>query len=99
MGGTVCVKLNNTVGPYFLIHKGVRQGDPLSPFLFNIVVECLCKMVLVAQDNNMLVDLAPEFINNGIAILQYANDTVLCFEPDIYKALNLKLLLYVFELM
>ena len=27
-GGTVCVKLNNTMGPYFMSHKGVRQGGP-----------------------------------------------------------------------
>jgi hypothetical protein len=23
-GGTVCVKLNNRMGPYFVSHKGVR---------------------------------------------------------------------------
>jgi hypothetical protein len=29
--GIVAVKINNHVGPYFQSHKGVRQGDPLSP--------------------------------------------------------------------
>jgi hypothetical protein len=29
-GGTVCVKLNNKLGPLFMSHKGVRQGDPLT---------------------------------------------------------------------
>jgi hypothetical protein len=29
-GGTVCVKLNNKLGPLFMCHKGVRQGDPLT---------------------------------------------------------------------
>jgi retron-type reverse transcriptase len=47
--GTVSVKINNTTGPYFQSAKGVRQGDPLSPFLFNVVVQCLAKMVLEAQ--------------------------------------------------
>jgi len=44
-GGIVCVKLNNVEGPYFISHKGVRQGDPLSPILFNFVADCLARMV------------------------------------------------------
>ena len=97
--GTVYVKLNNTMGPYFQSYKGVRQGDPISPFLFNIAAECLCKMVLQAQKNNLFVGLAADLVENGVAILQYADDTVLCIEHDPDKAVNLKLLLYMFELM
>lgn len=37
-GGRVAVKVNEQVGPYFPTFKGVRQGDPLSPVLFNIIV-------------------------------------------------------------
>ena len=44
-GGTVCVKINNTLGPYFVSHKGVRQGDPLSPILFNFVADRLSRMI------------------------------------------------------
>ncbi|KAM0914187.1 hypothetical protein ACQ4PT_011721 [Festuca glaucescens] len=87
------------IGPYFRSAKGVRQGDPLAPTLFNIIAEALTKMVLKAQENCLLVGLAPDLIPNGVAVLQYAGDTVLCIchEPD--KAVNLKLLLYMFELM
>ena len=34
-----------------------------------------------------------------MAILQYADDTVICFEHDKDATVNLKLLLYMFELM
>ena len=34
-----------------------------------------------------------------MAILQYADDTIICIEDDVDKAVNLKLLLYMFEMM
>ena len=74
-GGTGCVKLNNLEGPYFVSHKGVRQGDPLSPILFNFVADCLARMVRQAQINGLLCGLADNLIDKGVAILQYADDT------------------------
>ena len=40
-GGSVAVNINDEVGPYFQTKKGVRQGDPLSPILFNNVADML----------------------------------------------------------
>ena len=97
--GTVCVKMNNELGNYFQSAKGVRQGDPMSPTLFNMVAECLTKMVLSAQDNGLITGFAADIIDKGVAILQYADDTVLCIKHDPEQAVNLKLLLYLFELM
>jgi hypothetical protein len=91
MGGTVSVKINNSIGPYFTSHKGVRQGDPLSPLLFNFVADCLARMVRKAQRNNL--------VENGVAILQYADDTIVCLKDDINVARNMKLLLYLYEMM
>ena len=31
-GGSVCVKINDELGHFFQTKKGLRQGDPLSPF-------------------------------------------------------------------
>ena len=39
--GSVGIKVNDDVGHYFQTHKGLRQGDPMSPILFNIVVDML----------------------------------------------------------
>jgi hypothetical protein len=97
--GTVSVKINDKMGPYFQSAKGVRQGDPLAPFLFNMVGESLTKMVLQAQRNDLICGLAPDLVDKGVGILQYADDTVLCLTHDPEKAVNLKLLLYLFELM
>jgi hypothetical protein len=47
-GGTMSVKLNYLIGPYIESYKGVRQGDPLSPILFNFVVDGLTRMIIKA---------------------------------------------------
>jgi hypothetical protein len=77
--GTISVKMNNVCGPYFQSCKGVRQGDPLSPTLFNMAGECLTKMILNAQKNGLLVGLVPKLLENGVAVLQYADDTVFLY--------------------
>lgn len=97
--GTVCIKLNNEKGPYFQSHKGVREGDPLSPFLFNIAVDALSKMVRNSQKEKLFIGLASDLVEDGVAILQYADGTVICFEHDVSAAVNMKLLLYIFEMM
>ena len=70
VGGTVSVKLNDEVGPYFQSSKGVCQGDPFSPFLFNLAADCLTKMVIKAQQNGLFKGLVSDLIPNGVAILQ-----------------------------
>jgi hypothetical protein len=70
------------MGPYFQSAKG---GDPLSPFLFNSVVQCLTKMVVKAQSNGLVVGLAPDLIENGVAITQYTDDTILSISHDFAK--------------
>ena len=61
-GGTMCVKLNNKEDPYFVSHKGVKQGDPLSPVLFNFVADYLTRMVRHSQQNGLITGLAENII-------------------------------------
>lgn len=93
------MKLNNQLGPYFKSCKGVRQGDPLSPFLFNLAADCLSKMIHAAQRAGSITGLIPHLFEGGVVVLQYADYTILCLQHDLTKANNLKLLLYLYELM
>ena len=98
-GGTVSVKLNDKVGPYFVSSKGVRQGDPLSPILFNVAADCLARIVRKAQRANLITGLAENLIPGGVILLQYADDTIVCLQNDMTKARNMKLLLCFYEMM
>jgi hypothetical protein len=97
--GTLSVKINDSMGGYFKSRKGVRQGDPLSPLLFNLAADCLAKMVQIAQENTLIKGLIADLIPKGVAILQYADDTILCLEDDTETVRNMKLLLYIYEKM
>ena len=44
-GGSVAIKVNDGVGNYFQSKKGLRQGDSISPMLFNIVADMLAVMI------------------------------------------------------
>jgi hypothetical protein len=56
-------------------------------------------MIENAQTNGLLKGLADNLVENGVAILQYADDTILLIQDDFEGARNLKLLLYIFEVM
>jgi hypothetical protein len=47
----------------------------------------------------LITGLVLEYMENGIAILQYADDTILCIQDNKDQATNLKFLLYLYESM
>jgi retron-type reverse transcriptase len=75
--GSVAVKVNNNIGHYFQTRKGVRQGDPLSPILFNIVVDMLAVLISRAKEAEQIKGVVPHLIDEGLLVLQYADDTMI----------------------
>jgi hypothetical protein len=96
-GGNVNIKVNDQLGKYFQTRKGLRQGDPLSPILLNIVVDMLSILIARDKDDGQIEWVIPHLIQNGLSILQYMEDTVLFLSHDLPKATNMKLLLSLFE--
>ena len=85
-GGSVAVNINDEVGPYFQTKKGVRQGDPLSPILFNIVSDMLTLFINRAKAEDQLSGVVPHLIEGGLSILQYVDDTILFLDHNLEQA-------------
>jgi hypothetical protein len=49
-GGSVGIKVNDDIGHYFKTRKCLRQGDPLSPMLFNIAADMLAILIARAKE-------------------------------------------------
>jgi hypothetical protein len=88
-GGSVSIKINDDVGRYFQMLKGLRQGDPLSQMLFNIVADMLAIMIERAKVDGLIEGVVPHLVDGGLSILQYAYDTIIFMEYDFEKARNL----------
>jgi len=68
-GGSVNIKVNDDVGHFFQTKKGVRQGDPLSPILFNLVADMLATLIFWAKPNRQINGIVPHLVNDGLSIL------------------------------
>ncbi|WVZ89203.1 hypothetical protein U9M48_035635, partial [Paspalum notatum var. saurae] len=94
---SVAVNVNDDVGHYFQTKKGLQQADPLSPLLFNIMVDMLKVFISRAKLDEQLEGVIPHLVDGGLSTLQYADDTILFMDHDLVKPHNMKLLLSVFE--
>ncbi|XP_058751462.1 uncharacterized mitochondrial protein AtMg01250-like [Vicia villosa] len=91
------VLVNGSPMKEFMVEKGLRQGDPISPFLFVIVAEGLKALVGRAVVNGDFVG----FNVNGkcfIDILQFADDTLLIGDGSWKHLWAIKAVLRSFEL-
>lgn len=74
------VLVNGSPTDEFQIHRGLRQGDTLSPFLFILVMEGLHIALMRAQMANVLRGVTISGI--GISHLMYADDVMRVSELD-----------------
>ncbi len=71
----VAVLVNGVPTKWIRIKRGLRQSDPLFPYLFLALAEGLARMTEKAVGNRLLQCVGPTE-NSKVAIIQYADDTI-----------------------
>ncbi|KAL9687275.1 hypothetical protein QQ045_031674 [Rhodiola kirilowii] len=93
----LAVLVNGSPTEEFAMERGLRQGDPLSPFLFLIATEGLSRLLSKAKEVGSLKGV--EWVKNGERMnhLQYADDTVIFCDVGLEEIKSLRRLLKSFE--
>lgn len=71
------VVFNGRVGDSFRPTKGLRQGDPLSPFLFLLCAEGLSSLIRLAMRENILRGVKASRNGPQVSHLLFADDCIL----------------------
>lgn len=96
-GVRVCININGQRSGYFRTYKGLRQGEPLSPLLFNLVADTLSSLMDKSISKGHIKGVLADLLPGGISHIQYADDTVLMIDGSDRSILTLKVILYCFE--
>lgn len=94
---SVSILVNGSSTEDFNVGKGLRQGDPLAPFLFLVVAEGLAGLVQKAVSIGRLKGY---MVSDAISfpLLQFADDTILICEASWENLWSVKTILRSFEL-
>ena len=86
----ISVLVNGSPEGFFEVSRGLRQGDPLSPFLFIIMAEAFGRAISNASRNKEIRGVTVTQNVPNITHQQYADDTILPGESSWKEALNYK---------
>ena len=93
---SISVLVNGSPTNEFQMERGLRQGDPIAPFLFLIVAEGLGGLMRAAVHQNLFTGYKIGEV--VVSHIQYADDTLLIGDASLQNALTMKSILMWFEL-
>lgn len=96
--GNLSVLVNGSPTEEINIQRGLKQGDPLAPFLFLLMVEGLSGAIRSAEERNLFTGFRVGNAGLSVSHLQYADDTLFIGEATVANLWTLKAILRSFEL-
>lgn len=96
---SLSILINGSPTDFFHPQRGLRQGDPLSPSLFNVVVEAMNIMFERAKEQGLISGV--QMGTNGISLthLQFADDTLIFCNNNLEELREIKRILRFFQVM
>ena len=94
------VLINGSPSGFFGSSWGVRQGDPLSPFLFVLVMEAFSRMISAIYSRGLILGFSVgtrEVDRVEVSHLLFADDTLVFYGADASQISHLGALLVCFE--
>lgn len=91
------VRFNGVLSEPFQPSRGLRQGDPLSPYLFLFVADTLSVILQREIQMGRLEELRVSRRAPGISHLLFADDALLFFRADTEQAAKIKQVLQIFQ--
>nr|XP_016438289.1 PREDICTED: uncharacterized protein LOC107764248 [Nicotiana tabacum] len=94
------ILINGSPVGFFSSQRGLRHGDPISPFLFILIMEGLNNFFRTAKANNMIRGFRVNFRESDhleITHLQYADDTLVFCDASRDQMLLLRVVFILFE--
>ena len=94
------VLVNGSPKGFFRSSRELRQGDPLSPLLFLLIMEVLSRLLKKTEESNLIQGFhvgAVNSINVHISRLLFADDTILFCDASREQMLSIRLALSCFQ--
>ncbi|XP_068486340.1 uncharacterized protein [Phaseolus vulgaris] len=98
VSSSVSVLVNGSPIEEFKPSRGLRQGDPMAPFLFLVVAEGLAGLVRQALRTEVLRGIKVGRNNVECCLLQFADDTLFMCEASFDSIFTIKAILRCFEI-
>ena len=90
------ILVNGNAKGWVKASRGLRQGDPLSPFLFTLVADVLSRLMIRAEETGLTEGFFVGRDRTRVSLLQFAGDTIFFSKASLEHLQNLKIILLVF---
>ena len=89
------ILVNGSAKGWVKASRGLRQGDPLSPFLFTPVVDVLSRLIFRAKERGLIEGFLVGRNRTRVLILQFADDTIFFSKASMEHLQILKIIILV----